>query len=624
MAGPVNLTEVDFEQIKNNLINYLKSTEKFTDYDFEGSNLSVILNLIAYQAQLNAYSVNMVANESFLSTATIRNNVVSNAKQIGYLPTSTKSASSFMTFEVDLKLVGPLEDIYPMGFPQFLEIRPGKTFHASTVNDYLTFNVVDTQTAAVNGQGVAVFENIPIYEGVLINKEFVNDDSDFTQRFVLNNINIDTSTIRVEVQEDPNEERMYSYSQANNLTTLTAESRAYWIDEILDGQYELTFGDGLYGKKLVDGANITVSYVVSKGEAGNGIQGNDSYNFDGQLYDSFGTNIRTEGNILNVTTSQGGAPIESASSVKFRAPKNYASQNRCVTSGDYEAVIRQIYPSVEDMYVYGGETLEIPEYGRVYVVIKPITGEYLSNSTKAYIKTSLEPFRVASLDIVFMDPDILYIEADSLVYYDEKKTKKDSSAIISEVQTTLTGFTQSETVSKFGGSVKYSRIVGAIDDADPSISRNITNLRMRKNMIAAENTAASYEICFENGFLVDNLNPVISSTGFFFADDFETYFFENEPQQIGQTTGNVRLYRFGEFNEKLIIDPEFGTIDFDKGEVKLGYKKPITIASTVLDNAIIELRAKPLDSGKNITAKETVFLSFDVAKSTISAIVDTE
>ena len=624
MAGAVNLTEVDFKQIKDNLVNYLKSTEKFTDYDFEGSNLSVILNLIAYQAQLNSYSTNMVANESFLATASIRNNVTANARQIGYLPTSARAAISLITFEISLGDAADLQDLYPAGLPQNLELRPGPAFTVAAGQGSFTFNIVDTQTAAVDSSGTCTFENVSVYEGFIMENTFTVDETDFYQRFVLSNNNIDTTTLRVEVQEDPNDDSTQTYVQANNLTTIDEDSRVYWVEEVQEAFHELTFGDGLFGKKLSDGAVINVSYVVTDGDAANGITGEANFIFRGNLFDYFGTAIRAFPNVLSVSTSVGGSKPESVSSIKFRAPKSYGAQNRCVTAGDYAVLVREIYPGVEDIYVYGGESLDIPEYGRVYIVIKPSAGEYLSNSTKAYIKNSLEPYRVASIDLVFSDPDILYVEADSIVYYDEKTTKKDSSAIIAEVKQTLTEFATSQIVAKFGGTVKYSRIIGAIDDADQSITRNVTSLRMRKNMIAAENTLASYEICFENALRENFAGSIVTSTGFYFADDDTVYYFENEPQTIGQTVGKIRLIKFDEFNEKVIIDPDFGEIDYELGEIKIGYQTPITIASTVVDGAVVEVRAEPVASGKDIKAQRNVFLSFDVAKSSLAAIVETE
>ena len=613
MSGAIQLTEVDFEQIKQNLIDYLKSTRKFTDYDFAGSNLQVILNLISYQAQLNAYSTNMVANESFLASASLRNNVVANAQMIGYVPTSARSSLLEINFSIQLE-----KSDYPQGFPRYVQVLAGAAFNASTTKNNFIYNVVDTHTAPVTKNGLCTFNGINTFEGVMLNKTFTVDDSDYNQTFVIQNPNVDTTTIRVEVQEDPNEEVKYAYTPAKNLVTLTEESKAYWIEETNDGYYSLVFGDGLFGKELQDGAKIYVTYLITNGELGNGIQNVGNIVFVGGLYDSFGSRVSNKVDLESVVTSYGGSKLEDAPSIKMRAPKFYSAQNRCVGSDDYESIIRQVYPAVDDIYVYGGEILPIPEYGRVYVVIKPTTGEKLSNITKKYIKNSLEPFRVASLDIVLTDPTVLYVETVSVVFYNEKATKKDPAGIVASTIDTLTKYATNTTVSKFGGTVRYSNVVSAIDDSDPSITRNNTYLRMRRDMPIVENTDASYEICFENSFRIDCKQPVMWSTGFNLElngiVDTKTYYFDDD------SNGKVRLFYFNEFNEKIITNKEFGTIDYEKGEVMIGYQKPIKFISTTESGSIVQIRAYP--RGQDVEAKLSVYLDFDVSESEIDAVVD--
>jgi hypothetical protein len=619
MAGAINLTEVDFEQIRQNLISYLKSTDKFTDYDFDGSNLNVILSLISYQAQMNSYNVNMVANESFLSTSSIRKNTVSNARMIGYTPISTTSSVTFLDFEVDLRGSGDLDNIYPGGLPQYLEIRPGNFFGANSGKTSYKFNVIDTQAASLNEEGVASFGNVPLYEGTYMTKKFVQDDTDYNQRFIIPNPRVDITTLRVVVQEDPNVNTSVFFNQANNLVELTPESKSYWVEEVEENQYELTFGDGLFGQKLNDGAVITVNYVVASGSEANGLKGASSFAFLGKIFDYFGGQVTKKPVVTSASTSEGGTELESISSIKFRAPKSYSAQKRCVTSSDYDAIIRDIYPAVEDVYVYGGEELEIPEYGRVYIVIKPNSGDFVSNATKKLIKDRLEDYRVASIDLILQDPDVLYIETESTVYYDEQVTMKDTSAIVADVRTALSEFAGSPIVSRFGGTVRYSRIVGTIDDADNSINRNITALRMRKNMGIAQNTLASYEICFENQIDRDRTGFSVYSTGFRFTDNEEIYYFEDDPQN----RGSIRLFHFDIYNEKIVDNKNFGTVDYIKGEVMLGENNPFSIASTIVDNSIVEVRGYPVDVGQEIVATKSVYLKFDVAKSDIGAIVET-
>jgi len=615
MTAPVKLTEVDFENIKQNLIDYLKSTKRFTDYDFAGSNLQVILNLIAYQSQLNAYSTNMLANESFLASASLRQNVVENANMLGYLPTSARSA--VLEFDLELRLN---IDNYPNGFPEYLSIDQGPVMISGAGTSSFTFNFVDKQIAAiVNSSGVCRFLNARAYEGQRLTHSFEVDKTDFAQKFILKNKSIDTTTIRVDVQEDPSEETLVTYNQANNLVKLTQESRIYWIEENKDGHYELTFGDGYFGRELKAGAKIFVTYIVTNGNLANGIQDLNNYTFIGRVDDSYGRRVTENSRILALDMINSGTEVESVTSIKLRAPKSYAAQTRCVTADDYESIIRQIFPAVEDIYCYGGETLEIPQYGRVYIAIKPTTGDAVSAITKNYIKRSLEPYRVSSLDLAFVDPDVLNVELSSTVYFDESKTNKDSSAIVSAVKNTLTSYKSSSVVSKFGGTVRYSTIIGMVDDSDRAITRNNTYFRMRKDIKPVINTDASYTICFLNPLDIDCNNPVISSTGFRMEVndifDEKEYFIEDD------TKGNIRTYFYTETNEKIIANNYFGTVDYETGEVLLGYEVPIKIINVTTENQLLEIRAIPRN--QDVVAKEATFINLDIAQSSIGAAIDT-
>ena len=614
MAGAIQLTEVDFDQIKANLVDYLKSTKQFTDYDFSGSNLQVILNLIAYQAQLNAYSTNMIANESFLSSATIRENVVSSARSIGYTPVSARSATSTCTFTY---LLNPTD--FPSGFPSFFELTPGTVWQTASGQANFFFNIVDTQTAPISSTGICTFNNIVVREGTYLNTEFTVDSSDYSQRFILKNQNIDSTSIRVEVQENPNEEYNTFFEQANNMVKVGSESTVYWLEEVGEEYYELTFGDGYFGKALKDGAKIFVTYIVTNGELANGINCQANFAYAGDIVTSEGNKVTIIPTLDSATDSVGGANLESVNSVKFNAPKSYAAQNRCVISQDYEVLIREIYPAASDIYVYGGEELSIPEYGRVFIAIKPNSGESLSALTKNYIAESLNNYRIASLQIVLVDPSVIYLEYETVVYYNDKATIKDASGIRSEVNKAISSFFVSSAINKFGGAARYSRIVGVIDDADPAITRNTTVLRMRKDFQITANAPTSYEICFEQGLKVDTNQSVIYSSGFQIerggVNDGKTYYFEDD------TNGNVYLFYLDENNTKIVTDPTFGTVDYIKGEVMLGYTTPVTFVSTVKPNSVIQIRALPL--GQDVVAKQSVYLELDSNNSNINVLVDT-
>ena len=614
MAGAIQLTEVDFEQIKLNLIDYLKSTKQFTDYDFAGSNLQVILNLIAYQAQLNAYSTNMIANESFLSTATIRDNVVANARAVGYTPVSATSATSTTTFTYTLNT-----NDFPSGYPAFLELRPGAVWQTASGTTNFVFNVNDVQTAPVSSSGICTFNDVIVYEGTYLNTEFVVDKSDFTQRFILKNQSIDVKSIRVEVQENPNEESNTFFEQANNLVTVGSESTVYWVEEVDEEHIELTFGDGFFGKELKNGAKIFVTYIVTNGELANGVNCLQNFAYSGSVITSQGERVTIVPILGAATDSTGGANIESVNSVKFNAPKSYAAQNRCVISQDYEVLIREIYPAASDIYVYGGEELAIPEYGRVFVAIKPNSGESLSALTKNYIAESLNNYRIASLQIVLVDPTVLYLEYETAVFYNDRATIKDASGIRSEVNKAISSYFVSSAINKFGGAARYSRIVGVIDDADPAITRNTTTLRMRRDFSITPNAPTSYEICFDQALKTDTNQSVIYSTGFQLlqdgVNDGRTYFFEDD------TRGNVYLFYLDSQNDKIITNATFGTVNYETGDVQLGYSTPVTFVSTSLPNSIIQIRAFPF--GQDVVAKQSVYLELDSDASNIEVFVDT-
>jgi hypothetical protein len=414
------------------------------------------------------------------------------------------------------------------------------------------------------------------------------------------------------VKEDPNSNTWQLYSTQSNYMELNSESRTYWVSEVSENQYEISFGDGFFGKKLQNGAEISITYLRPTGEISNGIQGGVTYpnnfTFVGMIYDNNQIRANSTFEFTNDFISDGASAAESVSSIKLRAPKFYATQQRCVIEDDYETIIRQIYPGVDDIYVYGGETLPIPEYGRVYVVIKPSSGQLLSNSTKLYIKQSLEKYRIASLDIKIVNPEVLYVECESVVHYDKAKTNKDRSIIVSDVKTALNNFANSPTVAKFGGAIRYSRIVGAIDDANPAITRNNTSLKMRRDFTPLINTAASYEICFEN-----RLKDISSSQFLLMIEgklDPRVFYFEDDNR------GRIRTYYYDSNNKKQIDNPTFGTVNYAKGEIFIGREKSVTFAS----QATIQVRSIPIT--QDVIANGMMYLELDVSESDIVAQVE--
>lgn len=649
MAGPIELSSADFLEIKQALVEYIESTKILPGVNFEGSNINVVLDVLAYQQQINNYAVNMISNESFLDSSVVRKNVVSNAEQIGYNPISARAAKSVIDFHFQLEFSD-----YPDGFPQFITVEPGMAFIVSSGRNSGIFNIIDSQTVSLTNNGLAQFNDVEILEGTYLTAEYTVNNSDYDQRFILENKYIDTNTIRVYVQENPNEEVRQFYTQADNLVLLTDESRKYWAEECDNGYTRLTFGDGMFGYKPVNGAKVFVSYLVTNGTPYNGITGNQNFKFSGVAYGSSGVTLAQSAVVDSASTTFGGADPESIGSIKFRAVREYAAQNRCVIAEDYDVLVRRIFPSVEDIYVFGGETKEIAEYGRVYITIKPKTGDTLSNITKNYIKESLDPFRIASIDIRLVDPDVMKIEVDSVVFYDNKVTAKDSTTIKATVIDALNRYIEATAVPQFGGAIRYSRIVGIVDDADKSITRNNTSLRMRKDLRITQNTFATYEVDFNQQIKDDCEDVTLYSTGFQLELegqlDERIFYFENDPLTIKQISeederlrGNLYTFYFNEFNEKVRVsfyrnkfnelvvvevlgdDKEaspFGTVRFDDGHIELGYefKNGIKFVSTEEPRNIIEIRAIP--QNMDIFAKESTFIKLDVAKSDIVTYVD--
>ena len=335
--------------------------------------------------------------------------------------------------------------------------------------------------------------------------------------------------------------------------------------------------------------------------------------------DSYGAAVTLKPTITGMQVSDGGAEQEGISSIKFRAPRTQAAQSRCVVAEDYENIIREIYPGVDDIHVYGGEELDIPQYGRVFIAIKPSSGESLSAFTKNYITKSLQDYRIASIDVTIVDPEVVYVEAVTSVYYDNKRTSKDSSAIVADVKATMNDYASSSTLSRFGGAVRYSRIVGAVDGSDSAITRNNTTLRMRRDLAASIGTGAAYEMCFDNAFKTDTGAPVCYSTGFRItvegSTDDTVYYFEDD------TKGNLQRFYLDAAGQKIVVDEKFGTIDYEKGEIKVGYQSPVTIVNTSVDNNTVEVRAFP--ASQDVIAKRSVSVVLDVSKSDIVAVVDT-
>ena len=595
-------TNLDFDQIKSQIKSYLRANSDFKDFDFDGSNFSILIDTLAYNTYITAFNSNMVVNESFLDSATLRENVVSLARNIGYVPRSRSAAKAQISFTINTTSNTPT-----------LTLAAGLVCIGASENSTIMFSIPSSITTTVNN-GVATFNNIDVYQGTFLSKQFLVDGS-LDQRFLLDNSFIDSSTIVVKVQ-GPNETTLgREYSRAANILNIDSTSETYLIQEVQDEKYELLFGDGYFGKKLENGTNITATYIITDGKAGNGSA---VFTYNGRVLDSDGNPVVPTNNIT-ITTNQSainGGDIESIDSIKYFAPRIYASQYRAVTARDYEAIIQSIYPNTESVAVVGGEELEPPEFGQVLISIKPKNGDYVSDFDKQNIQSKLKNYSLSGINQRIIDLKVLYVEIDSAVYYNSSQVSN-VNEIKSKVMSVLNTFSTSN-INKFGGRFKYSKLGQIIDGSDSSITSNITRVIIRRNMKCLINQSAQYELCYGNTFKKNAGGFNIKSTGFTLANQTGTLYFTDVPDATGDMGVLSVVKESSETNEFTVIAKSAGTIDYSKGEIIVN---TLNITSTVKPNNIIEIQAFP-DSNDVIGLKD-LYLSFSVSDSTIKMVKDT-
>ena len=595
-------TNLDFDQIKSQIKSYLRANSDFKDFDFDGSNFSVLIDTLAYNTYITAFNSNMVVNESFLDSATLRENVVSLARNIGYVPRSRSAAKAEISFSINTT-----------SNTSTLTLAAGLVCVGATENTTVMFSIPSSITTTVNN-GVASFNNIEVYQGTYLSKQFLVDGS-LDQRFVLDNSFIDSSTIVVRVQ-GPNETTLgREYSRSNNILNIDSTSEIYLLQEVQDEKYELLFGDGYFGKKLENGTVITATYIITDGKAGNG---SSVFSYSGRVLDSDNNPVVPTNNIT-ITTNQSasnGGDIESVDSIKYFAPRIYASQYRAVTARDYEAIIQSIYPNTESVAVVGGEELDPPEFGQVLISIKPKNGDFVSDFDKQNIQSKLKNYALSGINQKIIDLKVLYVEIDSAIYYNSSQVSN-VNGVKSKVVDVLNTFSTSN-INKFGGRFKYSKLGQIIDGSDSSITSNITRVIIRRNMKCLLNQSAQYELCYGNTFKKNAGGFNIKSTGFTLADQTGTLYFTDVPNETGDMGVLSVVRESSESNEFTVVVKSAGTIDYKKGEIIVN---TLTITSTVAANDIIEIQAFP-DSNDVIGLKD-LYLSFSVADSTINMVKDT-
>ena len=585
-------TNLNFEDIKASIKDYLRENSNFSDMDFEGSNLSVIINLLAYNSYTTAYNTNMVVNETFIDSATLRENVVSLARNIGYVPRSRRAAKTL----VDYTITGINTSSTSVVF------QPGLIANGSISNVNYLFSIPEKVTGtAKDGTATGTIE---IFQGQYLENTYVINDSLPNQRFIIPNNGVDTSTIRVGVRENNSSSTSTEYKLVDNIIGVTSTSNIYLIQETTDEKYEILFGDGVFGSKLDNGNAVDVSYIKTEGKNGNGVA---RVIYSGILQNQDGATENVSTSLIPQYPSEQGDDIEDVRSVRYYAPKLYSSQHRAVTASDYEAIVPSVYPNIESVSAFGGEEITPPQYGRVYIAAKPKNGSFLSEFTKKRILTSLKNYSVAGIVPEIIDLKFLYVELDSYVYYNANFVG-DPDNLKTNVVNAMTTFASGTELNKFGGRFKYSKVLSLIDRTDDSITSNITTVRIRRNLIAKINQFAQYEICFDNTFHRNESSYNIKSTGFNISGVSGTVYFSD--QYVSGDTGNLFLFQIDSDVSVKILSTTFGSVDYAKGEVIID---TVNITSTVESDNIVEIQAIP--QSNDVLARKELYLQFDVSNS---------
>ena len=604
-----NFTNLDFDQIKTSIKDYLRANSDFQDFDFEGSNFSVLIDTLAYNTYITAFNSNMIVNESFLDSATLRENVVSLAGNIGYTPRSRTAANAQVTIEFEIT-----DDT------SAVTLQPGIVCTGDVDNETFTFAITEPISANVV-DGKVKFENINIFQGNYLERTFIFDGS-LDQRFILEEPFIDTSKIVVKVKAQSSQGDGTEYNLIDDIIGVDSNSKIYLIREVQDEKYELKFGDGFFGKKLgneagQDGDEITVRYITTDGEDGNGAQ---RFVFSGNITKTDGLGVKAVNfngsvDVTTVSKSQNGGNIESIDSVKYFSPLTYSSQNRAVTARDYEAIIKKVYPNTESVSVIGGEELDPPEFGTVAISIKPKNGDLVSDFSKNQILSRLKQYTISGINQKIIDLKILYIEIDSNIYFNSSLISS-ADQLKTEIVNTLTKYSKSIDFNKFGGRMKYSKLLKVIDDTNQAITSNITKIRIRRNLQVSINQFAQYELCFGNRFYVDPNGFNIKSTGFTLFGQSGTLYFSDIPNP-DQKTGTVRVIKILDDNTIQTVLSSAGSIDYIKGEVNIS---TINFESTVKPNNIVEIQAFP--ESNDVIGLKDLYVSLDISNSSINMVRD--
>tara|TARA_B100000424_G_scaffold178094_1_gene137649 strand:- start:69 stop:2015 length:1947 start_codon:yes stop_codon:yes gene_type:complete len=612
-------TSLDFNDIKAQIKDFLRSNSNFTDFDFEGSNFSVLIDTLAYNTYINAFNANLVANESFLDSATIRENVVSLARNIGYVPRSKTAATA--TIKLDDVDLGVTND----STPRFITLRSGLVCVGNQDNTTYRFSLPDNISSSrvrdVGGTSFAQFDDeITIYEGTFLRRVYRVDTS-VDQRFIIDSPNIDSSTLRVYVAGSADSNIGQKWNKIDNILNINKNSEIYLAQEIQDEKYEILFGDGLFGRKLETGQTVTATYIVTDGESGNGPS---NFSFQGTFSKDDGSFFTPSDTVTisTVSNASNGAEVENVSSIKYFAPRLYSAQYRAVTPRDYEAIITDIFPKTESVAVVGGEELDPPQFGKVQISIKPKNGTFVSDFDKTQIKNNLKKYAVAGINNEIVDLKILYVELNTNVYYNPAQVGSDAD-LKTNILSSLNTYSKNVEINKFGGRFKYSKINQLIDRVDNAITSNITKVIIRRDLKALLNQFAQYELCFGNRF---NINPSgynIKSTAFNINGTSDVAYLTDVPNKDaagnldGSMRGTISIVTKNDKDQETVLVKDAGGVDYKKGEIILN---SVNITSTERDNDIIEVQAFP--ESNDVIGLKDLYVSFDTSNTTINMVKD--
>ncbi len=610
-----NFTNLDFGQVKTTLREYLKENSNFTDYDFEGSNLSTILDVLAYNTYITSYNANMVANEVFIDSATLRENVVSLARNIGYLPRSRTASRATVGFFVDTSNITPT--------PSTITLKKGiiATTQGSFGNQSFAYCILEDITVPVF-DGVASFDNISIYEGNLLTSNFTYNARVPNQKFILANSGIDTDLMTVTVKPNEQSSRRVKYSRQDSLFDIDSNSKVYYLQEVEDEQYQVIFGDNIFGNKLDDNNFVTIDYITSSGDSANGIS---QFTFSGRLtYTRNSQEYTVTSGISLLTTgisSSGGEPIEGVESIKKFAPRIYASQNRALTANDYETLIpAKIYPETESISVFGGEELVPPQYGKVFISIKPRFGDFIPNLIKQNIKTKLKKYSVAGIVPEILDLKYLYLEVNTKIYYNTNFAPS-APFVSTVVQNNTTKYSESTELNKYGARFKYSKFLKMVDDSHESVTSNITTVAMRRDLRVVLNTFAEYQIGFGNSFHIKNMSGYnIKTSAFRIAGIQENVYLSDIPN-TNRVTGTLFLFTLPSVGSQspTIVRRNVGFINYTSGTITLN---PINVLAgkTIDGQPTIEIEATP--TSNDVVGLQDLYLQLDISSSNFETVVD--